>query len=80
MKTKTTFTSEFTRRFESLIFITTMDGDFSKEWEILTDIEGNTFDDIDEAIKFVRSQGFKWGIGLSTFEQVKMENAEWDNF
>jgi hypothetical protein len=80
MKTTTTFTSKFLRRFEDLIFITQFNNDWQKEWEILTDHKGNEFTDLEEAIKFIRKETDNdWGIGLSTFGQVKMENAEWDN-
>lgn len=49
---------------------------------LLTDPQGNTFTDIDEAIKFVRkNESFKEkSIELSTFEQAELGNGQWDNF
>jgi len=80
MKTTTTFTTQFLRRFEDLIFITQFNDDWEKKWEILTDHKGDEFTDIDEAIEFIRKEtNNDWGVGLSTFNQAKIENAEWSN-
>ena len=49
---------------------------------LLTDPQGNTFTDIDEAIEFVRkNESFKEKqIELSTFQQAQLGNGQWDNF
>ena len=48
---------------------------------LLTNTQGDSFTDIDEAIEFVRkNESFKEkSIELSTFEQAKLGNGEWDN-
>ena len=80
MKITITFTSALLNNFENLIFKTAIQDDWQKKWELLLDKEGNPFDDIDEAINFIRTETENdWGIGLSTFKQAKMENAQWDN-
>ena len=80
MKNKITFTSKFLRSFNTIIFITRINDNWCKEWEILTDKEGEPFSDLKDAIEFVRSEKMGWGIGLSNFEQAsRMENAQWDN-
>ena len=83
MKTKITFTSELLSNFTNLIFITHLNDGWQTEWELLLDREGEPFNDLNEAIKFVRAgRGTErqvWGVGLSTFQQAQMKNAEWDN-
>ena len=79
MKTKITFTSALLNNFTNLIFITKINDKWQTEWELLTDKDGNTFDNIDEAIEFVRDEKMEWGIGLSTFQQAQMKNAQWSN-
>jgi|TARA_R110001632_G_scaffold221543_1_gene352071 hypothetical protein len=79
MKTKITFTSALLSNFTNLIFITKINDKWQTEWELLTDKDGNTFDNIDEAIEFVRDEKMEWGIGLSTFQQAQMKNAQWSN-
>ena len=79
MKTKITFTSALLSNFTNLIFITKINDKWQTEWELLTDKDGNTFDNIDEAIEFVRDEEMEWGIGLSTFQQAQMKNAQWSN-
>jgi len=79
MKTKITFTSALLSNFTNLIFITKINDKWQTEWELLIDKDGNTFDNIDEAIEFVRDEKMEWGIGLSTFQQAQMKNAQWSN-
>lgn len=80
MKTNITFTSEFLRNFKELIFITNFSGGgWCNTWEILTDENGEPFTDINKASKFIRASGRGWGVGLATFNQAILNNAEWDN-
>lgn len=79
MKNTTLLSSESLRNFESLIFKTEMEKGWQEEWEVLTDKNGTPFTDMELAIEFVRSEKMGWGVGLSTLNQAKMENAEWDN-
>jgi len=49
-------------------------------WSILTNEEGDPFTSIDAAIHFVRANSEKFPhTGLATFEQMKSDNAMWDN-
>lgn len=79
--TQTTFSSAFLSNIKNLIFITRIGGEgtWTGDWGILEDQEGKNFEDLEEAIAFIRSGENKWGIGLSTFEQAERGNAEWDN-
>jgi hypothetical protein len=50
----------------------------NEEFVLLRDQFGNTFEEIHEAIEFVRESGMS-NVGLATFEQAKVNNSEWDN-
>ena len=62
-----------------VIFFTTLTIGFEENWQILTNLEGEVFTDINEAIVFVRERGLK-NIGLAEFDQMQLNNAQWDNF
>ena len=49
------------------------------EFRILEDWNGDTFDSLDLAKDFVRTHFSKISVGLATFEQALMNNAQWDN-
>jgi len=52
--------------------------DFEGEWKILCDFDGNTFEFISEAKKFVREH-IVGIVELSTLSQALMNNGQWDN-
>ena len=64
------------RNIENFIFFTTFNGD----WNVL-EFLGNPFTDMETAIKFIRNNSaiLPTSIGLSTFSQMKLGNAQWDN-
>jgi hypothetical protein len=51
------------------------------DWFVLTDVNGATFNSLDEAIDFVRANNLLSGnqIELSHFNQAMLGNAQWDN-
>lgn len=67
-------------QMQSLIFFTRFNEGWQTKWDILS-CAGETFDDLDEAIDFIRFNGhlFTSAIGLATFNQMQMGNAEWNN-
>ena len=52
------------------------------EWELFLDNDGNPFEYLSDAIRYFRNSEFSgsWGYQLSTYQQARMGNAEWDNF
>lgn len=67
---------------ENLIFFTTTGMRWEKDWSLLLDEFGNPFENINDAKKFVRDnmRESPFKVGLATFEQMRMNNAQWDNF
>jgi len=54
---------------------------FKGDWFVLTDVNGATFNSLDEAIDFVRSNNLLRSnqVELSHFNQAMMGNSQWDN-
>ena len=52
---------------------------FEGDWNVLTDFNGNTFEFISEAKKFVREHLSDRHVELATFKQALIGNGEWDN-
>lgn len=68
------------KNIESFFFITKVGEFFQTKWEILVDFDGNPFTSQDEAISFVKQTIGKFKtVGVSNFQQMKMDNAQWDN-
>jgi len=72
-------TTEFWTQLQEAVFFTTTDMDWQKEWKPLM-FNGELVTDFDEAVKLVRAVWSHKGVGLATFKQMSMNNAEWDNF
>ena len=64
---------------KKVIYYTTLEMGYEKSFKILRDKDNNPFISLQDAINHVR-QNIKTYIGLSTYEQMKIKNAEWDNF
>ncbi len=54
---------------------------FKGDWFVLTDVNGATFNSLDEAIDFVRANSLLKGnhVELSHFNQAMAGNGQWDN-
>ena len=61
---------------ETIYFRNLLDG--NSQWKPLTFL-GEKFDNMTEAIAFVRKNSAPYGTGLAPLSQVKMNNASWDN-
>lgn len=60
------------------IFFTTPEMGWQKEWDILL-LEGEPVTDIETAKSLVRQYMASQAVGLATFSQMTVNNAEWDN-
>ncbi len=64
---------------ENAIFFTTQKMGWEKNWEMLTFKNGVAVTDIDRAKKEVRKNMKEINVGLATFDQMSLNNAQWDN-
>lgn len=57
----------------------TLDG--GEDFEVLVSaVSGETFESLDHAIHYVREYMKSFNVGLATYEQALMNNAQWDNY
>jgi len=72
-----TFTMKF-KNAENLIYFTTFEMGWETNWGVLSFLD-DPFEDVEDAKKFVRNNLPHKHVGLATFDQMRMNNAQWDN-
>ena len=70
-----TTVQEVNRMRNSIFVQWELKGDF----QLLLDERGDTFETLGMAIEFIRTHHSDQLVGLATFGQALLKNAEWDN-
>lgn len=63
---------------DNRIYYTTMEMGWEEEWAPLMS-KGVYFDNLDKAIEYVRERKPDQQVGLATYDQMKLKNAQWSN-
>jgi hypothetical protein len=71
-------TAEFRTRLEESIFFTTSRMGWEKKWDVLM-FNNEPVTNFETAKQLVRENMLGETVGLATFEQMKLNNAQWDN-
>jgi hypothetical protein len=78
VQTKTNNIMKNTFYADDYIYYTTSEMGWETEWEILS-LNGRPVTDMAIAKEIVRAAMKDKNVGLATFEQMKMNNSQWDN-
>ena len=71
-------TSDFCTRVEEFVFFTTPRMGWQKKWDVLM-FNDEPVTDFEHAKELVRNHFLGETVGLAEFDQMKLNNAQWDN-